>query len=93
LTALHESFRDQGLVVMAVNAWDEPADTVRKFVEEKKLTHTIVMDGRAVAGDSFGVKGIPVTYLIDRDGKVRWMHVGFAPGDEKKMEAKIRELL
>lgn len=80
-------------MVLAVNAWDEPADKVRTFAEEKKLTHTLLMDGRAVAGDTFGIKGVPTTFLIDRDGTVKWVHTQFNPGDEKTMEAKVREAL
>ena len=35
----------------------------------------------------------PTSFLIDRDGRVMHVHVGFEAGDEKELESQIRELL
>jgi len=80
-------------VVLAVNAWNEPADKLRRFVEQKKLTHRILLGGAAVAGEGYGVEGIPVTIWIDRDGRIAAREVGFAPGQEGRLERITRDLL
>jgi hypothetical protein len=39
------------------------------------------------------VRGIPVTYLIDRDGKITGRHVGYGEGMEKQLEDEATHLL
>jgi alanine racemase len=39
------------------------------------------------------VGGIPVTYLIDRDGKIASRHVGYGEGMEKQLEEEATHLL
>ena len=80
-------------MVLAANVWDEPADKLRRFVEQKELTHRILLDGAAVAGEGYGVEGIPVTIWIDREGRIAAGEVGFAPGQEGKLERITRDLL
>jgi len=41
----------------------------------------------------FGVTTFPTSFLIDRDGRVMYVHVGFEAGDEKHLEEQIRGLL
>lgn len=36
---------------------------------------------------------MPSTLIIDRDGKVRYVHLGYLPGYEDTYETQIRELL
>ena len=42
---------------------------------------------------SYGVNGIPATFIIDQKGMVRFTHVGFGPGGEKDLMQKIDKLL
>jgi alanine racemase len=39
------------------------------------------------------VRGIPATYLIDRDGKIARRHVGYGEGMEKQLEEEATRLL
>ena len=64
-------------MVLAVNAWGEDRETVQHFVDEKKLTHRIVIDSDgSVWGGSYPA-WIPVTYWIDREGVIRDTELGF----------------
>lgn len=59
----------QGLQIVAVSM-DDNAAPVRRLVRGLRLDFPVVM-GDARLGDKYGgVLGLPVTYLIDRDGKV-----------------------
>lgn len=51
------------------------------------------LDGRI--GIDYGVYGVPETFIIDRNGIIRYKHIGPLSGDalEKKILPKIRELL
>ena len=55
---------------MAVNAWDEPKSTVKKFTKDYKLNVPVLLDGGSVAHD-YQCEGVPVSFWIDRDGVIR----------------------
>ena len=77
LSRITEQFRDKGLVVLAVNAWDESRETVRRFVTEKNLKQRVLLDGSSVH-ESYGLAGIPVSVWIDRAGVVADVEFGYS---------------
>ncbi len=54
---------------MAVNVKDKRNDALA-FVKELKLTYTIMMDPAGEVGLLYGAWGMPMTYLIDENGRV-----------------------
>jgi len=53
---------------------------VESFVEEYGVTYTILHDPTMRAMDLYQVLGLPATFLIDREGTLRWFR--FGPIDE-----------
>ena len=92
LSALYDRYRDKGLVVVAVNGYDESKERVERFVREKGLTHPIGLMGKKIAGD-YTVGSYPVTFLVDHTGAVVDYHLDFEPGDEKLLATAIERLL
>lgn len=95
LQPLYETYRDQGFEIIAV---DGKHDTERatKFIEENNLTYTFLENGEGdseIAGSLYKVRAYPTSFLIDRDGKVMYVHLGFEPGDEERLEEEIKTLL
>lgn len=86
--------REEGVTIHAINYKDKP-EAARAFLDQMGNPFTAIgadRDGR-VAID-FGVYGVPETYIIDKDGRVRYRHVGpLMPFDlEEKILPMIREL-
>ncbi len=46
-----------------------------------------------IVGGKYKVRAYPTSFLIDRDGKVMYFHLGFEPGDEEHLEEEIQSLL
>ena len=95
LQPLYETYKDQGFNVVVV---DGKADTERavKFIEKHGLTYTALENGEAdaeVVNSIFGVSGYPTSFLIDRDGRVMYSHLGFEAGDEEHLAEEIESLL
>jgi cytochrome c biogenesis protein CcmG/thiol:disulfide interchange protein DsbE len=95
LQPLYEQYKDQGFEVIAV---DGKRDTERatKFIEENGLTYTMLENGEEsdeIVGSMFKVRSFPSSFLIDRDGKVMYFHLGFEAGDEEHLEEEIKALL
>jgi cytochrome c biogenesis protein CcmG/thiol:disulfide interchange protein DsbE len=67
LQQAYEKYRDQGLVVLGVDAQDFRGDA-RRFAKRYKLTYPIVYDGRGSTLGKWGVTGFPETFFVDRSG-------------------------
>jgi cytochrome c biogenesis protein CcmG/thiol:disulfide interchange protein DsbE len=62
-------YRDQGVVVLGVDAQDFTGDA-RRFATKYKLTYPIVHDGSGKTLTPYGVTGFPETFFLDRTGKL-----------------------
>ena len=69
LQAAWERNRDDGLVVVGVDAQDFKADA-RRFVERYGLTYPIAHDGPGSSLGRYGLTGFPETWWIDRQGRL-----------------------
>jgi peroxiredoxin len=80
----------QGLQVVGISMDDDDAP-VRALAAKLKLNYPVAM-GDEDLGDLYGgVLGLPLTYLVDRDGVVRARFQG--ESDLKTMETQVKELL
>jgi thiol-disulfide isomerase/thioredoxin len=71
LEALYREYGDaQGFVVVAVNT-QEAAAPVEAFVRERGLSFPVWLDGRGEAAAQLGVRGLPVSFILDRNGYIR----------------------
>lgn len=80
----------RGLQVIGVSM-DDDAEEVRKFLAAYPVTYPIVMGDARFAAQFGGVLGLPLSYLIDPQGRVVARYQGEA--DLAKMEVKVKELL
>ena len=95
LEPIYRKYKDQGLSIIAIDS-QRDAEGARKFIEENELTFNMIENGEGdeeVVRAIFGVISFPTTFLIGKDGKIRYCHVDFSEGDEVKIEEQIVELL
>lgn len=78
--------------VYAINLDEDPADGVR-FLEKYPVDYPVVSDRAARFPAVFNVKGMPTSYVLDRDGNLRFVHEGYRSGDAEKIEKIILELI
>lgn len=89
---LRQEFGDAGLVVIAVNVDESPADAVR-FLRRFKAGYVVVGDARGVIAALYDVQDMPSSYLIDRSGVVREVHRGFSRADAPRLRAAVAALV
>ncbi|MBI4721252.1 MAG: TlpA family protein disulfide reductase [Chitinivibrionia bacterium] len=95
LESLYAKYKDRGFEIVAVEAF-RMEDLARKFIEENKLTYHFVQDGadeKAIVGKIYKVFGFPTTFVVDRNGRIMYSHLGFSPGDEATIEKEILSLM
>lgn len=75
LQAVFEEKQKEGLVLLAVDIGETP-EVVRKFVAENKLTFTIPLDRDNRVAATYGIRAIPTTVLVDKNGDITDVKVG-----------------
>lgn len=93
LQKLHEKYGSKGLEVVGISMDKGGAKTVRSFLTKQKLTYSMLVDPKGEAGKAYMVRYFPTTYILDKDGVVREVFVGFSKGMEKELEKAITDLL
>jgi peroxiredoxin len=83
-------YKERGLSAIGVSMDDDGWKSVKPFLQQNKLNYPVVI-GNEGLGKQFGVESMPVTLLIDRDGKIAESHAGFV--DKNSFEQEILELL
>ncbi|HEY1269889.1 MAG TPA: TlpA disulfide reductase family protein [Candidatus Binatia bacterium] len=92
MEALHREFKDQGLAVIAVN-FEEDKQSVRSFFDELGLTFHALLDPDGKVSERYNAISLPLTYIIDRNGRFVAMAIGIRPWDGAEAKALIRDLL
>jgi len=91
---LYQELRSEDFVVVAINQFEDP-DHVFAFTGQLSVdpTFPILFDRDSRVAESYNVKGLPSTYLIDRQGRVRYRAIGGREFDHPDVVALIRGLL
>ncbi|HYO57298.1 TlpA disulfide reductase family protein [Archangium sp.] len=90
---LAKRYAARGLKVYALNV-DEDPRAIPPFLQETKVTLPVLLDANAEVSEKvLRVRGMPTTVLIDRQGRVRYVHEGFDEEYLAKYQAEIEELL
>jgi len=88
-------YKDKDVVVLAVNV-DKQRSHVEEFLSKipnlsEKITVVLDPDSRVVA--SYNARMMPTSFIIDKDGVVRYIHFGFNESDPSSWTAEIDGLL
>ena len=67
---LYRKFKDQGLVILAVNVEEDGHQAVKSFLQRTPYSFPILLDAKAEAQNTYKVFKFPETFIIDRNGNV-----------------------
>jgi peroxiredoxin len=68
LQKLYTKYKEQGLVVLSIS--DEEMDKVSAYVKEYGYSYPVLLDAGRKVNDMFGIRGIPKSFVYDREGKL-----------------------
>jgi thiol-disulfide isomerase/thioredoxin len=90
-----DRYRDKGLSVIGVHSpeFDDErnVENVRREVASLGIRYPVVTDNDYRTWDAYNVAAWPTVFLLDKQGRIRWMHVG--EGDYDEAERIIQKLL
>lgn len=91
----HDRYQDKGLTVVGVHSpeFDEERDVekVRSEVASLGIRYAVVTDNDYQTWNAYNVEAWPTAFLLDKQGRIRWKHVG--EGDYAEAERMIQQLL
>ena len=92
MNALQGKYGDKGLQIVAVNVDSDPRQVTR-FLEKYPADFVVAYDADGKVASQYQVKGMPSSYLIDKQGNIHAQHIGFREEDKASVESQIKRLL
>jgi len=92
LVKMQDQFRDKDFEVIGVNTDDEPVSVINSFRDQMKLNYTLVWSDSALQNELLKISkfpGIPQSFLIDRDGRLRGVFTGGSPNTVRQMAETV----
>jgi peroxiredoxin len=94
LVELYDNYSEKGMDLLGINL-DEEVDNMNKFLKklDKDNKFKIISDPDSKIGNLYNVEAIPSTFILDKKGVVRYMHLGFSSEEKEKFKKEIESLL
>lgn len=91
----HERYARDGLLILAVHSPEFPREakfeSVARYVRDNDIRYVVPVDNDFITWRRYDNRAWPALYLIGRDGRIRYTHVG--EGAYAETEQAIRRLL
>jgi hypothetical protein len=86
-------YSKEDLFILAVNTGENQSH-YRDFIRSRRYIHVQwARDGSGEIIDMYRVRGIPLTYVLDRDGVIRYVHVGYGDETATALREEVGSLL
>ena len=93
IEALYQRYKDRGLEVVAISLDKVAAAPVEVFVKEVGVTYRVALDPTWATARTYGVRGLPATFLLDRTGNVVMRELGERDWMEESKQQAVEGLL
>jgi peroxiredoxin len=89
---LRRSLAGQPFEVLAVNL-AEPLSRIERFAGETPLGFPLLRDRDGMVGKAWGARVLPASYLVGRDGRIRYVAYGELDWSSDAVRSKVIELI
>jgi cytochrome c biogenesis protein CcmG/thiol:disulfide interchange protein DsbE len=92
LEAIHAKYKAEGLEIVGVSEDDENTG-IPAFASDLGARFPLVWDDNKAIASKWQPKSMPSTFILDRSGRVRFVHFGYHDDEEATIEREIKSLL
>ena len=89
---LYAKHRARGFVLLAVSVDTNP-ELVKPFLQQHKLTFPVALDAKMDLANAYGVRALPASFLIDRNGYLAALALGPRAWDNRAANTLVEGLL
>ena len=86
------AYRQRGLVILAIDV-DHDRSAADRFLHDHPADFKIIYDPTGQVASQYKVKGMPMSFIIGRDGKIRSSHIGFFENQEDNYASQINDAI
>lgn len=91
LVEMNRKYGKQGLQILGLSV-DDDERSVKTFTDEFRVNYPLALAGGSIMVD-FGVRSVPVMYLVDKKGKIAEVYRGYSSEVARSVEQSIKRLL
>ena len=96
LNEMQDTYRAKNFEIVGLNTDDESVEDINKFAEEMKLNYTMAYADGAMMKELINLskfQGIPQSFLIDREGRLRGVFLGGGPKVINTMKETVEKVV
>jgi cytochrome c biogenesis protein CcmG/thiol:disulfide interchange protein DsbE len=92
LEELNVKYKENGLEIVGISEDDDKAG-IPSFASELGAQFPLIWDENKSIASKWQPKSMPTTFVVDRKGTVRFVHLGYHDGEEAEIEREVKSLL
>lgn len=92
MNQLQSLYGQDGFAVVAINLDEVPQDA-KEFLQQTPVSFDIAYDPTGKTAEAYGLRAMPSSYLIDRNGELIHSSLGYRAAEKRIIENKIRKLV
>ena len=89
---MNRKYGKQGLHILGLSVDEDGERAVKAFTEELRVDYPLGLAGDVATAD-FGVRSVPVMYVIDKKGNIAEIYRGYSSDKARALESLIKRLL
>lgn len=89
---MYQEIGNEKFELIAINV-DEDTEEGLIFLEDYPVTYPVLADPEGDIGIPYRLRTLPVSYLIDQEGRIIETYRSYTPGDELEIKAQILDLI
>lgn len=92
LDDIHQKYSPLGFTVLGVNVDKDPSQA-DKILNDIPVTFPVLYDPEGEVSKLYDVNAMPTTVIVDRNGNMRFLHLGYKPGYENDYIKQVKQLI
>jgi peroxiredoxin len=92
LNTLQQKYAAKGFTVLSI-CIESSETVVATYLNKHPVTFPVLIDKEGAAAEAFRFSGLPASFLIGKDGLIRYKHSGYDKGSFTPIEREITDLL
>lgn len=91
LNRFYRAYSKKGVEVVGINL-DDDVSSAQKFLHDMPAAFTLLFDKEKKIAKALGVSVMPSSYVVDKYGKIRFVHAGYSGGLFEELEREVSSL-